>query len=342
MGMPIGMILLLIVGVLIYFGLAQRLLDRMRLTDKQALLFIAAMIAGSFIDITIMRSPVEVSINLGGALLPALLCIWLIIKADETEERVRAIVAALLVAGTVMLGAIYLPNEPETMYLDPKLIYGITAGLIAYVAGRSRRSAFIGGVMGIILSDIAHMVYLVRMGLPGTTAMGGAGAFDVTIIAGLVGVMTAELIGETREKLQGGPVLGNNRPEGLYEFSKELSLKDKTPKSMDEKSGLDNKNKELTLIPTVRHQPNRSEAGQTDEYLKSTPTDQESLADDLADHPLRVTEATSDNMLAFPQGTTNLSTKTKLAERESFATKRTTEATKDNMIRFPDGGDKDE
>jgi len=232
--MPIGMILLLIVGVLIYFGLAQRILDRMRLTDKQALLFIAAMIVGSFVDFTIMRTPVEVSVNVGGALLPALLCLWLIVKADETGERVRAIFAALLVAATVMLGASYLPDEPETMYLDPKLIYGIAAGLIAYVAGRSRRSAFIGGVLGIILSDVLHMVNLVRSGLPGTTAMGGAGAFDVTIIAGLVGVMVAELIGETREKIQGGPVLGSHRPEGLYEFSKELSLKDKLKKQESE------------------------------------------------------------------------------------------------------------
>ena len=336
MGMPIGMILLLIVGVLIYFGLAQRLLDRMRLTDKQALLFIAAMIAGSFIDVTIMRSPVEVSVNLGGALLPALLCIWLIVKADETAERVRAIVASLLVAATVMLGAIYLPNEPETMYLDPKLIYGIAAGLIAYVAGRSRRSAFIGGVMGIILSDIAHMVYLVRMGIPGTTALGGAGAFDVTIIAGLVGVMIAELIGETREKLQGGPVLGNNRPEGLYEFSKELSHKEKTPKP----TAYDklNSNKQVPAWIKSTHKPSLSEEPAND-LLKATSTEHEPLAD-LDDHPLRTTEATSDNMLAFPQVTTSSATKS--ATREPFATKRTTEATKDNMLRFPNGGDKDE
>lgn len=336
MGMPIGMILLLIVGVLIYFGLAQRLLDRMRLTDKQALGFIAAMIAGSFIDITIMRSPVEVSINVGGALLPALLCIWLIVKADETAERVRAIVASLLVAATVLLGAIYLPNEPETMYLDPKLIYGITAGLIAYVVGRSRRSAFIGGVMGIILSDIAHMVYLVRMGIPGTTAMGGAGAFDVTIIAGLVGVMTAELIGETREKLQGGPVLGNHRPEGLYEFSKELSLKDKAKQPTDEEISSDNQERSLTK-PV--HQPSSSEKRSSD-LMGSTSSDHEQLSN-VADSPLRTTEATSANMLAFPQGATTSST-TKAAERESFATKRTSEATKDNMLRFPNGGDKDE
>ncbi|MPM51799.1 hypothetical protein SDC9_98550 [bioreactor metagenome] len=223
MNMPIGMITLLVIGVLVYFGIAQRILDRMRLTDKQALMFIAAVVVGSFIDIPLMRSPTEVTINVGGAVLPALLAIWLIFKADETAERVRAIVAAFLVAAAVSLGSRYLPYEPENMFLDPKIIYGVSAGLIAYLAGRSRRSAFVGGVLGIILSDIVHMLTLVGLGIPGTTAMGGAGAFDVIIIAGIVAVMVAELVGETREKMQGGPVLGPNRPEGLYEFSEELS-----------------------------------------------------------------------------------------------------------------------
>lgn len=223
MNMPIGMIMLLVIGVLVYFGIAQRILDRMRLTDKQALLFIAAVVVGSFIEIPIMSTPVAVSINVGGALLPALLSIWLIFKADETAERVRAIIASVLVAATVSLGSRYLPYEPENMFLDPKLVYGISAGLIAYLAGRSRRSAFIGGVLGIILSDVIHMITIVGLGIPGTTAIGGAGAFDVVMIAGIVAVMVAELVGETRERLQGGPVLGPNRPEGLYEFSEELS-----------------------------------------------------------------------------------------------------------------------
>ncbi|AIF51572.1 DUF1614 domain-containing protein [Pelosinus sp. UFO1] len=223
MNMPIGMIMLLVVGVLVYFGVAHRILDRMRLTDKQALLFILAVIAGSFIDIPLMRTPVDVSINVGGALLPALLSIWLIFKADETAERVRAILAAILVAAAVSLGSRYLPYEPENMFLDPKIIYGVSAGLIAYLAGRSRRSAFVGGALGIVLSDIVHLVTLMRLGIAGTTNIGGAGAFDVVLIAGIVAVMVAELVGETREKMQGGPELGRYRPEGLYEFSKELS-----------------------------------------------------------------------------------------------------------------------
>ena len=222
MNMPVGMIVLLVVGVLVYFGIAQRILDRMRLTDKQALLFIGAVVAGSFIDIPLMSEPIAVSINVGGAVLPAVLSLWLITKADENVERIRAIGASIAVAAAVWLGSRYLPYEPENMFLDPKLIYGISAGLIAYLAGRSRRSAFIGGVLGIVLSDIIHMVTLLNAGIPGRTDIGGAGVFDVTIIAGIVAVMVAELVGETREKLQGGPVLNTRRPEGLYEFSEEL------------------------------------------------------------------------------------------------------------------------
>ncbi|MCE5286220.1 MAG: DUF1614 domain-containing protein [Pelosinus sp.] len=226
MNMPFGMIALVVVAVLIYFGVAQRILDRMRLTDKQALLFIAAVIAGSFINIPLLRSPIDMSINVGGALLPLLLCLWLIAKADETSEKVRAVVASILVAFTIYLGSRFLPYEPENMFLDPKLIYGTAAGLIAYLAGRSRRSAFIGGVLGIILSDIVHMLTIIRAGIPGTVSIGGAGAFDVVMMAGIIAVMIAEVVGETREKLQGGPVLGPHRPEGLYEFSKELAAKE--------------------------------------------------------------------------------------------------------------------
>ncbi|MBP2642914.1 MAG: hypothetical protein H6Q67_801 [Firmicutes bacterium] len=233
MNMPIGMIVLLVVGVLVYFGVTQRLLDRMRLTDKQALMVIAAIIVGSFITIPITRTPSVLTINVGGAIIPAILAIWLIYKADETAERVRAVLASLLVAATVLLGSRYLPYEPETMFMDPKLIYGIAAGLIAYIAGRSRRSAFVGGILGIVFSDIGHYVFLAQSGISGVTSIGGAGAFDVVVIAGLVAIAAAELVGETREKLQGGPVLGPHRPEGLFEFSEELDPKSK--RSSDEK-----------------------------------------------------------------------------------------------------------
>ena len=44
--MSIGTILLIAAGLLILFGAGQRVLDRLRLTDRQALLFIALRLTG--------------------------------------------------------------------------------------------------------------------------------------------------------------------------------------------------------------------------------------------------------------------------------------------------------
>ena len=47
--MSTGMLVLTVVAVLVFFGVAQRVLDRMRLTDRQALLLVAAMFVGTLL-----------------------------------------------------------------------------------------------------------------------------------------------------------------------------------------------------------------------------------------------------------------------------------------------------
>lgn len=231
MNMPFGMIALLILAIAVYFGVAQRLLDRMRLTDRGAILFILGMAAGSFLDIPILQGNANVSLNVGGGILPAALSLWLIFTVETVREKMRAIVAVGAVAGIVFLGSIYLPNEPESMLVDPKIIYGVAAGGVAYLVGRSRRSAFIGGVLGIIVSDIVHVVTLVNRGVIGVTSIGGAGVFDVTVIAGLVAIMMAEFVGEANEKLQGAPRATLKDVNPLLEISEELSVDDKAKKT---------------------------------------------------------------------------------------------------------------
>lgn len=221
--MPLGMITLLVVLSLVYFGTAQRILDRMRLTDRHAIVLLILIGVGSFIDIPIMDSPTTLTINVGGAIIPTLLCLWLIASADTMKERLRAVISSFVVGSVVFIGARYMPNEPETMFIDPKIFYGTVAGVIAYSIGRSRRSAFVGGVLGIVFSDLLHMSMMLTSGTVGVTAIGGAGAFDVIMITGLVAVMAAECIGEIRERFARSE-RANVRPTAeIYEFSEELT-----------------------------------------------------------------------------------------------------------------------
>lgn len=200
--MPLSYILLSILGLFVLFGFAHRVLDRMKMTDTWALLIIIGMIIGTLLpNIPITKS---VSINIGGAIIPIAVSVYLFIKADSAKEKLNAVLASILAGALVYTAGRILPHEPEAMFIEPNYIYGIIAGLIAYLFGRSRRCAFIAGVMGIILSDITQAVVNAVIAVPGIISIGGAGAADSIVISMIIAVFLSEILGETREKLQGG------------------------------------------------------------------------------------------------------------------------------------------
>lgn len=216
--MTIGMILLIIVAILILLGVGQRILDRLRLNDKLALLFIALIIGLGFVP-DIRVTPVF-AFNLGGAVIPLALCIYLFIKADTAWERWRCILASIATGAAIFAIGWFAPDEPETITVDPIILYGLAAGLIAYIFGRSRRCAFIAGVIGMMLSNTANAVYVWSKGVDQDFILGGAGALDGIVVAGLVGVLLAELLGEIIERMK----RGTQRPTRIFrngEFVKE-------------------------------------------------------------------------------------------------------------------------
>jgi len=200
--MTIGFILLIITGLLILFGVGQRVLDRLRLTDRQAIVFIVLIIAGGFIpEIAVTE---RFSFNLGGALIPLALCVYLWFKADTALERARCLIASVITGIAVWLLGRYMPADPSALPMDPGWAYGIAAGLIAWVFGRSRRGAFIAGTLGVMLADVGSWMYVRSMGVDQSLALGGAGGFDVTVIAALLAVLVSELVGELVERVKRG------------------------------------------------------------------------------------------------------------------------------------------
>lgn len=217
---PLGLIVLIVVSVIIYFGFAQRALDRMKLTDKGALAVILAIIVGSFINIPIPGARVPLEINVGGALVPVGLAIYLLARAGTGKEVTRALVATGLTAMIIwFIGSRIMAGLPEPGgrfgIIDTLYLYPIIAAIVAYIAGRSRRSAFIGATLGVILVDVANYYYLLQNNATNALkSFGGAGAFDSIVLAGILAILLADLIGETRERLQGGPS-SEGKPEAL-------------------------------------------------------------------------------------------------------------------------------
>ena len=200
--MSVGLTLLVIVTILVLLGVCRGVLDKMGLNDRQALIITGALFVGGLIpDIPLGG---EVYVNIGGALIPLAVCVYLIVRAGTAKERVRALIGALVTGLAVYWLGRFMPDEPEAIAFDPNYIYGLVGGLTAYLLGRSRRGAFVAGVLGVMGADIYQAVELRARGVNQSLHLGGAGAVDVIVIAGLTGVILAEVVGEIIERVTRG------------------------------------------------------------------------------------------------------------------------------------------
>lgn len=201
-----GILLVVTVTALIYLFLVHRVLNRMRLSIFSALLILLAMLAGGFLPpIPLWRG---LSINVGGALIPLGLVVYLVVTSDEAIEKVRGFAAATAAAIVVWGADRLLPINPGSAgyELDPLYLPAAIAGFVAYLLGRSRRASFTGGVLGILLLDLAAWSENLFRGFRDITIiLGGAGIFDATLISGVLAALFAELVGEVRERVSGGP-----------------------------------------------------------------------------------------------------------------------------------------
>ena len=170
--MSIGLILLIIVGLLVAFGVAQRVLDKLRLTDRQALLFVGLLFVGGLIpDIPI--TPL-LSVNIGGALVPLGLCVYLLVKAGSAKEVVRALLASVITGVAIHLLGEWMPAEPEQIVIDPNYLFGLIGGAVAYLFGRSRRGAFIAGVLGSMIAAFWDAIEVWNQGVQQALSLGRA------------------------------------------------------------------------------------------------------------------------------------------------------------------------
>ncbi|MBP7332272.1 MAG: DUF1614 domain-containing protein, partial [Firmicutes bacterium] len=133
----IGIIVLIAVSILIYLGLAHRALDRMKLSDRGALLVIGLIILGGFINIPLPFLPFNTAVNVGGALIPVGLAIYLLVRAGTRKEWIRALVGTVATAVVVyVVGSLI--NSGSTMepagraaVIDAIYLYPLVGGIVA-------------------------------------------------------------------------------------------------------------------------------------------------------------------------------------------------------------------
>jgi len=194
--MSVSLIIVSGLILLVMFGVGQRILDELRLSDKAALLILVAICIGLVIP------PIWIGnyfcFSIGGFLIPLALSIYLLTSCGKSDW-IRTIIGTILVAGIIYGFEWILPADPEEVVIDNMYLYGVIAGVVAYVLGRSRRNAFVSCLFGITLAQLIQWLVNLCCGTTSILGLGVGGAFSTYIVAIIISVAVAEFIGRCVE-----------------------------------------------------------------------------------------------------------------------------------------------
>lgn len=195
--MSVSLIIISVIILLIMFGAGQRILDSLRLNDKEALLILILICIGIIIP------PIWIGkyfcFSIGGFLIPFGLSIYLLISCGWSRDLLRAFIGTIVVAGLIYGLEWLLPANPENVIIDNMYVYGVVAGIVAYALGRSRRNAFICALFGITLAQLVQWLINFGMNTPEILGLGVGGAFGIYVVAIIISVAVSEFLGRCFE-----------------------------------------------------------------------------------------------------------------------------------------------
>ena len=206
-----------LVVVLIQIGILEYVFESMGVNRRYMFSLLVGCLLGSYINIPVAELPAEpvrsgqivdfygvqyvvpvvinrpgtvVAVNLGGAVIPCILSMYLILKHRLFGESLLAIgivaVAVHFMAHPVPGVGIAVP-----IFIPPVITAIVAVSISRWYAGPL---AYIGGSLGTLVgADLLNLGKLRGLGAP-VASIGGAGKFDGIFLTGLVAVLLAGLL----------------------------------------------------------------------------------------------------------------------------------------------------
>jgi len=196
------------------------------ISSGAAVLLLAASLIGSVFNIPLVQLPPErvmshqivdffgmqyevpvvshwqgtvIAVNVGGAVIPALLSLYLLIKRDLW---IKGAIATAVVA--VVLH--WLANPvPGLGIAIPVFVPVLVTAAVALLLSRQDAAplAYIGGALGTLIgADLTNLDKVQGLGAP-VASIGGAGTFDGIFLTGILAVLIANLYAGPRQYLAG-------------------------------------------------------------------------------------------------------------------------------------------
>jgi len=225
--MLVGLFFLLV--ILIQVGVLRYAYMRLGVSSQVALLLLFASLIGSYLNIPIAELPEQsilsgqdvnvfgmryivpvvvdwpgtvIAINVGGALIPALVSLYLL---------ARNRLWGLGIVATACVGALchWLAEPvPGLGIALPMFVPAIATAIVAWVLSRQYAAplAYVGGSMGTLIgADLLNLDKIQGLGAP-VASIGGAGTFDGIFVTGVLAVLIASISRVPRSARAARPV----------------------------------------------------------------------------------------------------------------------------------------
>lgn len=214
-------VLFLVVVALIELRILRYAYERMGVNPRYVMLVLLLSLLGSHVNIPVAELPPEeivsnrivesygvryvvpavehwprtiIAVNVGGALIPTLLSIYLVI---QNRLYVRGLIAVAVVAGAVHLLAKPVHGVGITV---PTFFPAVVAAIVAMILARWQAPplAYVAGSLGTLIgADLLNLDKIQGLGAP-VASIGGAGTFDAVFVSGILAVLLAPASGPVR------------------------------------------------------------------------------------------------------------------------------------------------
>lgn len=215
-------LLFLAVAALVEIGILKYAYERIGIPSRYVLTILLLSLLGSAINIPVAQFPPEtvlsggvvnfygmqyviplvhrwpgttLAVNVGGALIPALLSLYLLMKN-------RLYVRALLAVGVVAAVTHWLATPVRGVGVSlPIFIPPVVAALVALVFSWRNPAplAYIAGTLGTLIgADLLNLDKIPGLGAP-IASIGGAGTFDGVFLVGIIAVLLSPVTRSRRE-----------------------------------------------------------------------------------------------------------------------------------------------
>jgi uncharacterized membrane protein len=214
-------LLFLLLVALIQIGVLQYAYTRLGISARTALLILLGSLLGSYLNLPVAELPGQpvlsgqvvdyfgmlyivpvvvdwpgtvIAVNVGGALIPSLMSIYLIARNHLWG---RGLLVTMAVAAVCYWLARPVPGLGIAL---PILAPAITTGVVALLLSRQHAAplAYIGGSLGTLIgADLLNLDSLQELGAP-VASIGGAGTFDGIFVTAVLAVLIASIPGTFR------------------------------------------------------------------------------------------------------------------------------------------------